>query len=344
MMGPFKQLMIWLKPPEFHVAAATIGAAVVGGVASNMASDSAAGAQSSAANQAGQTSWAQYQQTRQDNMPFLQNGTAASNALAYRLGLNPLGAPGSSNANMPSRNDIFNQYEQELAQNGVDVPYSQLTPVDQARRDATVDQRYNAALQTAQQAALPTAQNDPTFGSLLNGFTQNDLNNDVVYNTGLQFGLDQGTKGINNQAAATGSMLSGATLKALAQYGNDYGNQKAGDAFNRWNTQNTNVFNRLSGVAGSGQQAVQNVDSAGSQAASSIASNQVGVGNARGASAIAGGNAFTNGINNAVNNYQSNAFLSRFADPANSVNYGVGKNYTGSTNGGYIDGPANGSF
>ena len=68
----------------------------------------------------------------------------------------------------------------------------------------------------------------------LRSFTENDLNNDVVYKKGLQFGLDQGVQGLNNRALATGSFDSGAALKELTRYGNDYGETKAAGAQQRF--------------------------------------------------------------------------------------------------------------
>ena len=59
------------------VAAAVVGGAVLGGVASNMAADKAAGAQKDAAEQASDTSNAQFQQNRQDAMPWHDAGVAA---------------------------------------------------------------------------------------------------------------------------------------------------------------------------------------------------------------------------------------------------------------------------
>jgi hypothetical protein len=41
-------------------------------------------------------------------------------------------------------------------------------------------------------------------GSFARRFTSADMNADPVYQSGLQFGLDQGTQGINRQAAAGG--------------------------------------------------------------------------------------------------------------------------------------------
>jgi hypothetical protein len=149
------------------------------------------------------------------------------------------------------------------------------------------------------------------YGSLNRRFTANDLNNDPVYQSGLQFGLDEGTKGINNQASASGNLLSGATLKALTRFGNDYGSTKANESYNRFNTDNTNLYNRLAGISGAGQQAASQVGSAGANYGNNVSNTALGLGNARAASGIAAGNAISGGISGAVNSYNQNQLMSR---------------------------------
>lgn len=149
------------------------------------------------------------------------------------------------------------------------------------------------------------------YGSLTRKFTANDLTNDPVYQSGLQFGLDEGTKGINNQASASGNLLSGATLKALTRFGNDYGSTKANESYNRFNTDNTNLYNRLAGISGAGQQAASQVGSAGANYGNNVSNTALGLGNARAASGIAAGNALGGGISSAVNNYNQNQLMNK---------------------------------
>jgi hypothetical protein len=149
-------------------------------------------------------------------------------------------------------------------------------------------------------------------GSLTKPFTSADLNADPVYNSGLQFGLDQGTKAINARAIAGGNYDSGATLKALTQFGNDYGSTKANDAFNRFQTTQGNTFNRLSGVSGTGQTAVGQVAAAGQNATNNISGLLTDQGSARSAGIVGGANAVTGAagnINSLANNFSSNATL-----------------------------------
>lgn len=136
-------------------------------------------------------------------------------------------------------------------------------------------------------------------------FQQSDMNADPVYQNGLQFGLDQGTQGINRQAAAGGSMLSGATLKALTRFGNDYGSTKANESYNRFNTDQNSQYNKLAGLSGAGQQATNQVSAAGQNMANNISASQQGVGNARGSAYIAQGNAYQNALNGGVSAFRN---------------------------------------
>jgi hypothetical protein len=176
---------------------------------------------------------------------------------------------------------------------------------------ATLDERYRAAQANdpAYQAQLAQQQQGSDYGSLMRNFSQSDMNADPVYNSGLQFGLDEGRKGLERQASASGSNLSGATLKALTRFGNDYGSTKANESFNRFQTNQGNQFNRLSALSGTGQTAVGQVGAAGQNMASNISQNQIGMGNARAASAIGQSNAITGAIGQGLNMYQGQQYM-----------------------------------
>lgn len=164
------------------------------------------------------------------------------------------------------------------------------------------------------------------YGSLTNKFTSQDLANDPVYNSGLQFGLDQGTGAINQRALQSGSYDSGATLKALSNYANDYGSTKANDAYNRFNTDQSNVYNRLAGISGAGQTATNQVQAAGTNMANQVSNSLTDQGNARSAGIIGGANAWGNtasGLNGIYQNYNSNQMLQQLLN-------GSGGNTTGS--------------
>lgn len=94
-----------------------------------------------------------------------------------------------------------------------------------------------------------------------------------------QFRKQQGMDGIESSAAASGGLLSGAALKSLNGYNSSLASQEYG-----------NAFNRLSGVAGTGQTTATNLGQFGAQ-------NALNQGNA----AINGANAQANGLIGAAN-------------------------------------------
>jgi hypothetical protein len=133
----------------------------------------------------------------------------------------------------------------------------------------------------------------PGYGSFGKPLSVSDVEKDPGY----QFGLNQGLKTQQNSAAARGGLYSGAELKAITQYGNDYATSKYDDAYSRAKNAQDTIFNRLSGVSGTGQTATTTVDNLGQQAATNIGNNLIGAGNARGAADIATGNSIGNGVN-----------------------------------------------
>ena len=264
------------------------GIAAVGTMNSMNASKSAASAQSDSAAQANETQRYMYDQTRADNEPFRATGLAANNKLAYLMGIGPNGQPSGGGGG-----GIFGGIAGQIA--GL-IPNGGYTP-----------------------------QAGEKYGELDRRFAKSDLDADPVYQSGLQFGLDQGAQGINRQAAAGGSFLSGATLKALTRFGNDYGSTKANDSYNRFNTDQTNRYNRYAGLSGAGQQATNQVGAAGANMANNVSANQIGAGNANASGYVGQANALNNGISGAYNAYQNNQMMQMLQrNPYGSNPYGGG--------------------
>ncbi|WP_411686915.1 DNA transfer protein p32 [Acinetobacter indicus] len=124
-------------------------------------------------------------------------------------------------------------------------------------------------------------------------YTGQNIYNDPSY----QFRLNQGLGAIQSSAAAQGGLLSGATLKALQNYGQDYASQEYSNAYNRFNADQTNRFNRLSTLAGMGQNAAAQVGNAGLQTGQAIANNTMAGANAQAAGQIASANTWNNYAN-----------------------------------------------
>lgn len=144
---------------------------------------------------------------------------------------------------------------------------------------------------------------DTSTSPLLRKFTQSDLESDVPYNAGLQFGLDEGRKAIERRAASAGGYDSGAALKALTRFGSDYGTTKAEGAYGRFVGNQGDIYGRLSGIAGLGSGATNVGVQAGTATSSNLANLYSGLGNARGASQIAQGNALGGGLSGIGNYY-----------------------------------------
>jgi hypothetical protein len=109
---------------------------------------------------------------------------------------------------------------------------------------------------------------------------------------GYQWRMQQGAQGVMNTAAAGSGSLSGPALKALMEYNQGAASQEYGSAFDRFQTQQGNIFQRLSSVAGMGQNAAAGVGQQGVATAGNIGSNIVGAANAGAAGQIGAANAY----------------------------------------------------
>lgn len=176
-------------------------------------------AQSSAAENATQVEWDMYEQSRTDQMPWLNQGKTSLNQLAGLM------APGK-----------------QLAR---------------------------------------------SFGSA-----------DFRADPGYQFRLREGMRGVENSAAARGGLLSGNALKALANYSQQSASNEYMNAYNRFNNDQSNLYNRLAGLANTGQTTANSLGALGSNTAQSVGQNLMTAGQAR-ASGYAGQ---ANAVNGMINN------------------------------------------
>lgn len=93
---------------------------------------------------------------------------------------------------------------------------------------------------------------------------------DMYEDPSYQFGLNEGQKAVENSASARGMSLSGAQLKKLNRYGQDYGTTKYNEAFNRRQNNLDNLYRMITmgGNAAAGQ--ANTGTTAGNQISSSI--------------------------------------------------------------------------
>lgn len=101
-----------------------------------------------------------------------------------------------------------------------------------------------------------------------------------------QFAYSEGRNAVDSSAAAAGGLKSGATLKALTEYGQNYAGLRR-----------DNYINQLFGMQGSAQNSANAMQSAGNAYATGGSNAWANFGNAGAAGAIAKGNALSSGIN-----------------------------------------------
>lgn len=109
---------------------------------------------------------------------------------------------------------------------------------------------------------------------------------------GYSFRLQQGAQGVMNTAAAGSGSLSGPALRALMEFNQGAASQEFGAAFNRFQTQQGNIFQRLTSMAGMGQNAAAGVGNQAVATGGNIGANIVGGANAAAAGQIGAANAW----------------------------------------------------
>ncbi len=147
--------------------------------------------------------------------------------------------------------------------------------------------------QMANLTSLPSG--DPA--SMTHQFTTSDLNANLAPN--YNFMLNQGIGATRNQLNSTGGMVSGNAMQGIDTFAQNYAQNAYQQAYNNYNANQTNIYNRLSNLAGLGQTANQSTANAG-QAAVGASSNYL----TSGAAAQAAG---TVGVANAINGGAQNA-------------------------------------
>lgn len=136
------------------------------------------------------------------------------------------------------------------------------------------------------------------FGSLMQPFGEEfeaPTLETMQLTPGYRFRLQEGADLLQNSAAARGGLLTGATSEALTRYGQDYASGEYSNVYNRALTEyqqaynifqqnQANQFNRLASMSGMGQTAAGQLSSAGNVAAGNVSNILLGSAAQRGAS------------------------------------------------------------
>ena len=310
------------------VSAAVVGGtALVGGAMQANAAKKAASSQSKAASAAADSTlqaaresnalnWTMYQQQLQNQKPYMQGGQTAYAALLGGMGLQvPTGSGVAGSASggygLSPDDPSYGMPLDNGAGGGTGAGYS--TYIDGIGEIGVQD--LNADNNALQNAAF----------AYKNKFSDSFTPSDITLDPSYQFRLQQGMRALENSAAARGLTGSGQNLADIQDYAQGLASTEYGNAWNRYQTEQTNLFNRLSSLAGTGQTATNTAGQAAQQAGQTIGSNTMsGAQNAagwmtQGANASAAGTinsagAWANGLTGAANgmvgvNYLSNGKL-----------------------------------
>lgn len=315
------------------VAAAVVGGAVIGGVATSHAAGKAADAQTQAASQADATQRYMFDKSAEYTAPWRRVGNEALTELESRLGLGARPgsspAPGAQAIAAPTREQFTRAAPPVVgsssgglwnatpapgqvnpnAQFGIGMQTTPGAPgattFDQAGYDAAMA-KYTDSLKTVGSSSTGTpGATDPEFGSLARRFAMDDFETDPGY----EFRLGEGSKALERSAAARGMLLSGGTLKGLTRYNQDFASNEYGNVYNRWNSDNDRLFNRFASVAGVGQTASSQVANNAVTTGNNIAQTQLQAGNARASGYVGQANAITGAVSQGVNGYMSMQYL-----------------------------------
>jgi hypothetical protein len=227
-----------LRDPVTAIAASA-GANVLGSVIGGQASKSAAGKQSKAA----QAAALYQQQTASEQIQNMQNLRSQQNLELQQL---------LQDATVRGQTDRAAALQQLLEQRG-----AALEKIDQSRTQALrgIDTQRGQALQTFQpymqtgQQGLSAIQQQLPYFQQQFGPEQFRANLDPSYEFMKQQGLGAIRQGMN--VGGGGSNIDRAATKFAA----DYANTGYQNAFNRFSSQQQNIYNRLAGIAGIGQTA-----------------------------------------------------------------------------------------
>lgn len=180
---------------------------------------------------------------------------------------------------------------------------------------------------TGLQQLLGETSGTSNTGGLANGYLTQTMSpfsfdpSSITSSPGYQFSQTQGLQQTQNALAPNVGALSGPTLQALTnyatgnaeQYYNNYFNQAQSQYstnLNSLETQQNNIFSRLSGIAGLGQNAASNTGTAGTQLGTGAAQATAASGASEAAGTIGVGNSLSGGVSGAANGYALNSILS----------------------------------
>lgn len=232
---------------------------------------------------------------QQQQAPFLQAGQGAIGKLSELLGIPSSGSYGYNSGTAPL--NTLTGFPTGAVPSGMmpndvgsapgTLPSGARIPVSPTGDTRLVNLNWNPTSTGSSTALRPL-----DFGSLLQGwntpFTA-PTNVTEQNDPGYQFRLQQGQQALERSAAAKGNLLTGGTGKALTQYGQDYASNEYNNVYNRalqqyqqayniFQNNQSNTYNRLASLSGIGQTSANQLGSAGSNTAGNVSNILLGTG------------------------------------------------------------------
>lgn len=109
--------------------------------------------------------------------------------------------------------------------------------------------------------------------------TQTFDSSKFVQDPGYDFRLNQGSDAIKKLSASRGQFFSGNMGKALDEYNQNFASNEYANAYGRYMNNQNALYNRLAGLANTGQTAARTVGTLGANAANAVGSNMIAAGN-----------------------------------------------------------------
>jgi hypothetical protein len=181
----------------------------------------------------------------------------------------------------------------------------------QATQDASKQQREMFDILNAQQAPYREAGYGALnqINTMLPEFTKQFTSEDLIRNLdpSYKFMLEQGL-GATGQAMNVGGGGSNVDL-ARQRFAQEYAKTGAQQAFNNYTNQQSNIYNRLSNLAGIGQAAQSQSNTLGSNTANALSQLGIGGASALGAGQVGAANAMAGAYGNVGNNFMLSQLL-----------------------------------
>lgn len=282
------------------VAVAVIGGSVIGGLVQSNAAKNAAGQASSAANNATNAQLGMFNTTNQQSAPWRQAGQNALNQIGVGFGTaTPQGISASSAG--PFADPAANAEVQRLLANP-----SGPTDLQGIIQQVAAGWNQVPTAQGGPQAVQPPQTGDTSLGGINQGqfnhqFNAQDLQTNLAPN--YQWQLDQGLGALQNSQAGKSGLVSGNAMRGLNDYAQNFASNAYQNAFNNYNTQQSNIFNRLSTIAGLGSASANNNAGVGAQTGAGMANSMIAGGQAQAAGTVGSANALAGGLNNATGSW-----------------------------------------